>query len=488
MKNKFVSLLLVFLMLTSALCFVSCAADRDDGNESSAATTDPSAAATTDETSAVGPDIPETLKYDDTEVRVLMCKEQMKQMLPTDGSEGLLPDALTRRVRKVEDRLGVKLKFIEEPGNWDNRASFISKAEAAVMNGGEYDLVVAYNLNPPTMAVRGLLMDINESDYVDFTHPWWPDRLIDTVSFNDRVFFCVDNSSYGSIRNMACIMFRKDVAEKVNLTSEAFYDCAIDGEWTIDRMEQLIQGVYSDLNNNNIRDYGDRYGFASVDKPRLDAFFYGSGLTIVGKDNEGNFVMTLGDDRVQTVLERMNRLLFDDENVYMSDDKMYQMFINEQVLFYCTPIAIVDQKLDFEFGVLPTPKLDAGQTSYITYISNTHDSFCILKNARNLDMSAAIIECLAYEAYTEVAPKYFEVMLKYKYSSDSRAGQIYDIIRRNVIFDFGYIFSENFITNPFILYRNTLTSGSTSWASKYDRFADTFKTNLQEIIDSLSAQ
>ena len=487
MRSKIISVLLAVIMLLSVVCLASCKDDTGKGDSTTAAT-DLTGSNTPDESTAVTPNIPDTLKFDNTEVQVLICKEQMKQTLTVDGSEGLLPDALERRVRIVEDKLGVKLNFIQEPGNWNNRASFIQKVEAAVQNGGEYDLVIAYNLNPPTMAVRGLLMDINESEYTDFSKPWWPERLIETISFNDRVFFCVDNSSYGSIRNMACIMFRKDVAGENDLTPESLYDLALKGEWTLDKLQESIQSVYRDANNNNTRDYGDLYGFATVDKPRLDAFFHGSGLTIVAKDSNGDFVMTLGDEKVQTVLERMNKLLFNDENVYMADDKMYQMFINKQVLFYETPIAAVDQQLDFEFGVLPTPKFDAEQDSYITYMSNTHDSFCIPKNVRDFDMSAVIIELMAYEAYTEVAPKYFEVMLKYKYSSDSQAGQIYDIIRRNVMFDFGYIFSENFATNPILLYRNALAGGSSSWMPKYSPFAKSFSDSLQEIIDKLSSQ
>ena len=121
-------------------------------------------------------------------------------------------------------------------------------------------------------------------------------------------------------------------------------------------------------------------------------------------------------------------------------------------------------------------------------MSNTHDSFCIPKNVRDFEMGAAIIEYMAYTAYTDVAPKYFEVMLKFKYSSDSSTGQIYDMIRRNVMFDFGYIFSENFSSNPIILYRDTLASGETSWSTKYKRYDSAFKTDLQNIIDKMSNQ
>lgn len=487
MKTRILSMILACLMVCATLLCVACA---DKGNGGDTTTTAAEPVATTEapaESTAPVPNIDDTVKFNTT-VNVLICKEQMKQTIAAEGSDGMLADALQARIAKVEEKLGIKFEFIEEPGNWSNRASFIQKVEVAVSNGSDYDLVIAYNLNPPTMAVRGLLQDLNSSDYTDFTKPWWPERLIDTISFNNHVYFAVDNSSYGSIRNMACIMFRKDVADEYSITPESLYETVLNGEWTIDKLEELIQGTYRDLNTNNVVDYGDRFGYATVDKPRLDAFFHGSDLAIVRKNTEGEFVMSLGDERVQTVLERMNKFLFNDENVYMADKKMYTMFEAGQVLFYGTPIAVVDRKLDFDFGVLPTPKFNTDQTSYVTYMSNTHDSFCIPKNVRDFEMGAAIIEYMAYTAYTDVAPKYFEVMLKFKYSSDSSTGQIYDMIRRNVMFDFGYIFSENFSSNPIILYRDTLVSGETNWSTKYKRYDSAFKTDLQNIIDKMSNQ
>lgn len=435
------------------------------------------------QTEVATPNIPATLNYNNTELNVLICKEQKKQTIGTEDSDLVLSDVLATRVSRVQSALGVTLSFIEEPGNWNNRASFISKVDASVSSGSDYDLIIAYNLIPPTLAVRGLICDLNESEYTDFSKPWWPERLIDIISIKDRVYFAVDNSSYGSIRNMACIMFRKDVADEYSLTPDGLYSTVLDGEWTLDKMEELITGTYRDLNSNNTFDYGDRFGFACVDKPRLDAFFHGSGLTIVGKNSDGSFSMTLGDEKVQTVLERMNSL-FDNENSYMADNQMYAMIESGQVLFYCTPVAIVDRKLDFDFGVLPIPKFNGDQQSYITYMSNTHDSLCVTKGARDTDMSADVIEYLAYSAYIDVAPKYFEVMLKFKYSSDSSTGQIYDIIRRNAMFDFGYIFSESFSTNPILLYRNAVIAGAKSWTTTYRPV----KSKLEEDLANIMAQ
>lgn len=483
---------LLVLLTALAILLSSCIAGQGDptgtGGDTTAtvdSTDGESSAPIGEQTEVVAPNIPATLNYNNTELNVLICKEQKKQTIGTEDADIVLSDALATRVSRVQSALGVTLSFIEEPGNWSNRASFISKVDASVSSGSDYDLIIAYNLIPPTLAVRGLVCDLNESEYTDFSKPWWPERLIDIISIKDRIYFAVDNSSYGSIRNMACIMFRKDVADEYSLTPDGLYSTVLDGDWTLDKMEELITGTYRDLNNNNVSDYGDRFGFACVDKPRLDAFFHGSGLSIVGKNSDGSFSMTLGDEKVQTVLERMNSL-FDNENSYMADNQMYAMIEAGQVLFYCTPVAIVDRKPDFDFGVLPIPKFNGDQQSYITYMSNTHDSFCVTKGARDTDMSAAVIEYLAYSAYIDVAPKYFEVMLKFKYSSDSSTGQIYDIIRRNAMFDFGYIFSESFSTNPILLYRNAVIAGARSWTTTYRPVKSKLEDDLANIMAQIS--
>lgn len=478
-------LLAVMLSLLLSSCTVSPGSADDSSTPDTTAAVDPEGTAAGDVTTAPKPNIPETLNYNNTELYVLLCKEQRKQTLGSEDSDLVLADALSTRLSRVQDALGVTFNFIEEPGNWSNRASFISKVETSVSGGSDYDLIIAYNLIPPTLAVRGLICDLNESQYTDFSNPWWPERLIDIISIKDRVYFAVDNSSYGSIRNMACIMFRKDVADEYSLTPEGLYTTVLEDGWTLDKMEELIAGTYRDLNVNNTSDYGDRFGFSCVDKPRLDAFFHGSGLSIVSKNSDGSFSMTLGDEKVQNVLERMNRL-FENENSYMADNQMYAMLEAGQVLFYCTPVAIVDRKLDFEFGVLPIPKYNDEQQSYITYMSNTHDAFCVTKGARDPDMSAAVIEYLAYSAYIDVAPKYFEVMLKFKYSSDSSTGQIYDIIRRNAMFDFGYIFSESFRTNPILLYRNAVIAGSKNWKVTYRAAKSTLEEDLANIMEQMS--
>ena len=117
-------------------------------------------------------------------------------------------------------------------------------------------------------------------------------------------------------------------------------------------------------------------------------------------------------------------------------------------------------------------------------MSNTHDVWCVPSGVEDAEMCAAILECLASEAYRQVAPVYFETALKIKYASDSQAGQVYDIIRAGMTFDFGYIYGNNMNPVPFTSLRKCITDG-TSWATTWESMESVVKQQLADIVETL---
>ncbi|MCQ2428154.1 MAG: hypothetical protein MJ137_07130 [Clostridia bacterium] len=434
--------------------------------------------------------IPADVNYGGADVSILACQEQAKQFYvdPDAADSGdMLKSALFNRIATLEDRLGVKLVFNMENGNWSNRDAFMTKVESSVKDGsGEYDLVIAYNLNPPVMATKGLLANLSDAKHLDFSNPWYASDFADTVSIDGKIYFSINNSDYGSVRNMACVMFDKTLTGSHSISDAELYKMVLDQKWTLEELTKLIDGTYEEANGNNTPDYGDIYGLGVVDVARLDSFFYGFGLQIIGKQADGSLVMKLDDEKNQNVLEAINKLLHHNDNVFSPDQSMYAMFKSHQAMFYVTPIAIVDQKLDFDFGVMPSPKLDADQNAYRTYISNTHESICIPVGTKTYDMTTDVIECFNSEAYRSIAPVYFETMLKYRYSSDDSASQVYDIIRKGVVLDFGYMFGNSFSNNPFLLFRQKVQADDDSWTTYYSRYAKTFNKELSSIVDALA--
>ncbi len=497
MKKITAAALLAALLVIPAL-FGACAGGAGDDQTNTGDGTSPEVTTVPETESLYDADgylkdkIPDSSDYGGITVNLLACSGQAKQFY-VDPDAALSGDALKNelftRMTTVEDRLGIKLNFIMEPGSWNEREAFIGKVDAAVKNGsGDYDVVIAYNLNPPVMATNGLLANLANAPHLDFSNPWYATGFTDTVSVDGRIFFAVNNSDYGSIRNMACVMFDKSLTSRHSIADQDLYKTVISREWTFGKLRELIAGTYEEANGDSKKSYGDIFGLAVVDAPRLDSLFYGAGLRIVGKDPDGSVVMQLGNEKVQNTLEEIVDLVYKTDDVYGVDTKMYDMFKNHQAMFYVTPIAIVDQKLDFDFGVMPVPMLNADQKEYSTYMSNTHESWCVPAGVLTYDAATDVIEAFGSYAYRGIAPLYFETMLKYRYSSDDSASQVYDIIRADVVFDFGYMFGNSFSTNPFVLFRTQVTNQSTNWTTLYKKYSSNFDRELGEIISKLAGQ
>ena len=73
------------------------------------------------------------------------------------------------------------------------------------------------------------------------------------------------------------------------------------------------------------------------------------------------------------------------------------------------------------------------------------------------------MECFASESYRITTPAVFEITLKLKYAQDDITGQMYDMIRQNVSFDIGRIFSSDLIGQG--LFRNSISGNRNTWAS-----------------------
>jgi hypothetical protein len=100
---------------------------------------------------------------------------------------------------------------------------------------------------------------------------------------------------------------------------------------------------------------------------------------------------------------------------------------------------------DCEFVILPCPKYDKDQKDYITVMGNPFTLYAIASDIAKPDMASAVIECFASEGYRIVTPAVFELSLKTRYVDDPISSEMYDIIRANITYDIGRLFSGSLI-------------------------------------------
>ncbi|MBQ8402368.1 MAG: hypothetical protein IJX14_10630, partial [Clostridia bacterium] len=106
-------------------------------------------------------------------------------------------------------------------------------------------------------------------------------------------------------------------------------------------------------------------------------------------------------------------------------------------------------------------------------------------DARDPDMSEAVLECLASESHRTVVPALFETGMKVKYAQDDEAAQMFDLIRASAVFDFGRVFNESMNGLTYALFRNAVIGKKDNWMSIYASNEKALTTALEKVVTAL---
>ena len=271
---------------------------------------------------------------------------------------------------------------------------------------------------------------------------------------------------------------------------ESPYDLVTNNQWTIDKLSELIKNTYEDKNGNGKRDAEDIYGFVNATAAKRDAWYFALGYKYAEVQNN-EIVSLLDGEHIQNYIDKMLNFYTDD--TMLADTTTYGgtaqdiQFRNERAYFYSSGVFMTEEiKADestFEYGVVPMPKLNSEQDRYYTHLSNTYDTWCVSFNANDLELSSAVLECMASEAYRQIGPTYFDTYVKLRYASNEKLGPMYDLVRDSVTFDLIYLYSVAYTTNPKDSVKSCITNpAQNSWSSVYATNKDVWNTAFDSIV------
>ena len=495
------SLWLRLLVLAMALCmlvsvFAACATE-DDGSEGDSTTASEDNGNGGDATEPEGETDENGFLIDelgsmnfDTTVRILADKTYRKQVAPTaEESEGNpIRQAIYQRNETVQERLGIEIIWTESSaGAWGGASQVLKDVETACQTD-PYDAICIYNLTPYMLAQNGLCANLYDDNYLDLTAPWWPASLLDEILVNDTLYAISESNDFGLLRNMMAMFFNVELLDARGMESP--YDLVANNEWTIDKLSAMIKDTYDDKNGNGKRDAEDIYGFVNATASKRDAWYFALGYKYAEVQN-GEIVSLLDGEHIQNYIDKM--LDFYTDDTMLADTTTYGgtaqdiQFRNERAYFYSSGVFMTEEiKADestFEYGVVPMPKLNSQQDRYYTHLSNTYDTWCVSFNANDMDLSSAVLECMASEAYRQIGPTYFDTYVKLRYASNEKLGPMYDLVRDSVTFDLIYLYSVAYTTNPKDSVKSCITNpAQNSWSSVYATNKDVWDTAFASIV------
>jgi len=493
MKNfkKLLCLIMCGIMLLGVL--VACKTDKGDDvsdtetdSDAEESVSETESVFETDENGFVVDDITEDMTYDGTVIKVLGWENAKEYTLPEDSGNGNVQVISKIYYNKlaVEARLDIQfaVNYMKALGNDPGlvaRSAFITEVKSGA---GDYDLIQTYSLYPAVLAQEGLLVNLNNLEYPHLNMPWWPKAITEQWQQYDSLYFVANNSSAQAIRSMLVMYSNTEMIIGSGLKDPV--ELVLDGEWTVDKMMEYAKNFHGEA----VADPGNVYGFVVDDHSRTDGLYYGAGFHSTENNSNGVAEITWSDPsyrtRVSDYLDKLVTFFKLDEVEVAADSRA--LMINKKTALMLASMSSVESLPDNSYAPLPLPKYDT-DSDYCTIQNMGYDMWCIPKTTSDAELSGVVLEAVASSEYRNVAPYYFDTVLKDRYSQDANGMKVFDIIRSSMVYDLGrlcqftmkdaieYMWRDNFVTGKVKDPKNNLES---RWANK----GSLVETGLMELL------
>lgn len=370
----------------------------------------------------------------------LWSGDAVDSFTPAELNGDMVNDAVYNRKIGLEERFNTVLRG--DNSGEEGSVKHTRALKNLILSGDDtYHLAQMHSMEGPSLSMENGLYNLREVPHVDLTKPWWPEFMVEELSFMGQLYVFNNQLTTNFIDGSIVLFFNRDLLEQYDLENP--YDIMEAGAWTYDRMEALIAGTYTDLNGDGVRDDGDRYGYTS--RGMYPYEMISSDLSILEK-TDTELSVSFQNDRTVSFFEKLLQVYYNNTDVYLSD-KAGDLFGAGQSVFALGGLGMIGstyRDVDIRIGLLPPPKLDETQAEYV--VCGGRDLFGIPATVRDVEYVGILTEALSAEGYKNVYPKYYEESLKVKYLRDDtyweQAQNTLDRIERSLTLNFWYMYGN----------------------------------------------
>ena len=496
-KTRILAAFLAVLMLSGSL--VSCGEAVEDPVASTASDTPAASEPATEVVTELTDDLPDDLNYGSDKIVILSRYREgwtAGEIAVPELISDPVNDAVFERNKAVEERLGVEIVSIEEPG--DSAYIVTDKAALSVnSNSHEYDILAAACYAAVNQSLNGIFADMRKSLYIDFDKPWWSQGYNEVMEYQGAQFCGLSSALLSQYRFAFVTLFNKDLFTDAG--QPFLYESVENGTWTLDKQISLIPIFHKD-NGNGVQDEEDDvYGLVSCDYVSTDPYWSSCMVDIIKKNSDGDYEFVFDSGKLHDVCDKVLTLFFEtdggtyDYKMEQENTEQYKirdMFARGGAAMATIRILELENSairgMEQEFGVVPMPKFDEKQEKYRTLL---HDQFTILSilttvGEERLDEVGAVLEAMASISYKTVRPAYYETTLRTQIAKDPQSAEMFDLIIDNIYMDAGIIYTIPL--NTFHDYfRRIVGSGQNTVVSDYKSVSTLTKKSLNSMAKRL---
>lgn len=352
-----------------------------------------------------------------------------------------LDDAIYKRNRLVEDKLGVRIKEYKSPngsGDWGTGQTALCNEIVTMVMAGDSDYDAAYLpfRFQPAVITDGYLLDMRSVKELRFGEEWWDNAINDELTMYGKLFAASGPLQMMTLDLTWSLLFNQSMMDKRGI--EAPYDLVREGKWTLDEFNKIISGA-AELNGDESftwsSDGAAVYGLANHTGSPF-AFMFSAGNLLVSEKN-GDYVFTGDSERMYNTIDKLSAMMSGEGGVYTDNSNMstkngyIYAFANDRALF-CTAelkTTLELRAMNSTFGLVPMPKYDETQEGYISYVNPAACFLCVPKTVKDASRAGVVIDALTYESYRSTLPVYYDITISQKGLRDDNSLEMLKIIR-----------------------------------------------------------
>ena len=428
--------------------------------------------------------IPDEVDYGGETYGLLLWTEAKNGIFPEEQVDGAdIRNDLYERNQLIEQELGLKYAPTYKISSSANQELYTE----AQSGKGVYEAICCYSTYPPMLAKEGLLVDMNSLEYPATDMEWYPDQ-IHNWEISNRLFFVTNNSSIRNIISNWVIFANNVMIEEKG--QEDIADVVLDGRWTLDVMKEYSREWASQAEGNPSKPEAERvYGLSLIHSTAIEAFYHAAGFQASKINAQGKpelvYTNKTNAENVRGFIDQFLEICNSTEfgcgdkdttsSATLGSGNWTAPLTNGNSVFFAGALDLY-KTFDAESGkftIIPLPKLNENQDNYYSITNWAFDVWCIPEKGLDSDVGGLTIEAIAYDDYSSIAYKFWEKDFKYRYSSDDRGVQIFDIIRTSFHAEFVRGWDTS---NPYSALKGCLTNSTNG------TFSNSYSVNYQSAI------
>ncbi len=484
--------LAVLLAAVSLAGLTSCG-ETVESRETAGLTNAPTAPGTMAETE--GPsqtlDVPD-VHYNGLSFRVLSIEfdDSAYTRLDVEGyTSEPVNDAIYERNRLIEDRFGIRFEC--ESDGWPSMYQRLSlQVNSGTTGGDAYDLIMLIDREAFQAALKNFLMPYEELAYMDLDKDYYFRSINKQYRFGDHTFLAYGKENLNVIGFSVGLMYNKTLAADQRL--EDLYDTVRGGAWTYEKLFTYAEAAVADVNGDGSLRLGeDVLGMIGLADATVPCFWISAGQPLIAKDEDNMPVCALeGNERIMGIMQDTLRHIETDAYSFVvtGTADVYTPFMQDQALFLCSEIHKLFElrAMETDYGVLPFPKYDTAQESYITR-SEAAWLHCVPTTCRDTEMTGIILQALAYYSDKTVYDAYYEQALQTKLMRDADSVEMLELMLNTLQVDLGDTIWYAQLRGPIV--SRMLQEGShTGLASLFKSYQRTANRELNKALAYLDRQ